>query len=127
VGTKLDCHSGHSGLLGYAAVPVDQSALHLIRNSHCDRSAAVSVESVGPAGRATVVRAALLLPIAAAVGLWLAVLVGRSTDYSDEPAVVLAEVGIVALLLRSGARRCLKLGAGDGIGRRRTRRVMQHR
>ncbi len=47
------------------------------------------------AAAATVRRVALFLPPAAAVGVGLAVALGRSTDYSDSPQVVLAECAIV--------------------------------
>lgn len=50
-----------------------------------------------PAAGATVRRVALFLPPAAAVGVALAVALGRSTDYSTAPQVVLAECVIVIL------------------------------
>lgn len=48
-----------------------------------------------PAAGATVRRAALFLPLMAGLGVGLAVALGKSTDYSDAPAVALAECGIV--------------------------------
>jgi hypothetical protein len=48
-----------------------------------------------PAAGATVRRAALFLPPMAAAGVGLAVALGKATDYSDAPAVVLTECGIV--------------------------------
>jgi hypothetical protein len=50
-----------------------------------------------PAAGATVRRVALFLPPAAGLGIGLAVAVGKSSDYSTDPAVILAEIIIVAL------------------------------
>lgn len=50
-----------------------------------------------PAAGATVRRVALFLPPAAAVGVGLAVALGRSTDFSDSPEVVLGECAIVVV------------------------------
>lgn len=49
------------------------------------------------AARPTLWRAALLLPPTAGAAVAAAVAYGRSTDYSDEPAVVLTECGIILL------------------------------
>lgn len=72
-----------------------------------------------PAAGATVRRAALLLPLTAAVGVALAVALGRSTDYSDAPSVVLAECGIVAVSC-AGALLAARRSAVDAAATRVT-------
>jgi hypothetical protein len=50
-----------------------------------------------PAARNSVLRAALLLPLAAALGVGVAILFGRSQAYSTAPQVVLVEVMVVGI------------------------------
>lgn len=51
-----------------------------------------------PGSRATLWRAALLLPVAAATAVALAVRFARSMNYHDTPGVVATECGIVVVL-----------------------------
>lgn len=74
-----------------------------------------------PAAGATVLRAALLLPLTATAGVGLAVALGRSTDYSDAPPVVLAECGIVVVSC-AVALLAARRSAVDAAARRSTAR-----